>query len=73
MTERASRAYWNRPIWQLREQARKELAAEAIADRTGMSVALALLEVEARGGGRLIDTARHPKATLRTPLVGWKR
>jgi hypothetical protein len=73
ITERASRGYWHRPIWLLREQARKELAAEALADRTGMPLELALLEIEARGSGRLIDTAKHPDATLRAPLVGWKR
>jgi hypothetical protein len=73
MTERASRGYWHRRIWRLREQARKELAAEAIAEKTGMPLELALLEVESRGRGRLIDTAQHPQATLRTPLVGWRR
>jgi hypothetical protein len=72
MTERASRGYWHRPIWRLRDQARKELAAEAIAGRTGIPLELALLEIEARGRGRVIDTTQHPDATLRTPLVGWK-
>jgi hypothetical protein len=52
---------------------RPSSAAEAIAGGTGMPLELALLEVEARGRGRLIDTAQHPAATLRTPLVGRTR
>jgi hypothetical protein len=72
MTERASRGYWHAPIWQLREQARRELAAEALAHRTGWSVEVAALEVAARGPGRLIDTAKLDGATLRAPKVGWR-
>jgi hypothetical protein len=72
MTERASRGYWSAPIWQLREQARKELAAEALAHAKGWPLEVAMLDVEMRGRGRLIDTSVAPGATLRTPLVGWK-
>jgi hypothetical protein len=71
MTERASRGYWSRPIAQLRADARTELAAEALAARTGITRELALLELAARAPGRLIDTAKHPDAQLRTKLVGW--
>jgi hypothetical protein len=70
MTERASKGYWSEPIWKLRLQARRELAAEALAYRTGWPVELAALEVAARGPGRLIHTTVAEGATLRAPLVG---
>jgi hypothetical protein len=72
MTERASRAYWSTPIAQLRDVARAELAAEAIAHRTGLSVELAALELAARGPSHLIDTTKRDDAELRAPLVGWR-
>jgi hypothetical protein len=72
MTERGSRGYWHRPIHQLREQARRELAAEALAHAKGWPIEVALLEVEMRGRGRLIDTSKLAGAELRSPLVGWK-
>ena len=68
MTERSSRGYWSSPIVELREQAKRELAAEAIAHRQGIPVELAALEVELRGSGRLIDTRAIAGATLRESL-----
>lgn len=54
MTERASQGYWSPPgVEALRVQARSELAAEAIAWRTGVSIELAMLEVAARPPARL--------------------
>jgi hypothetical protein len=53
MTERSSKGYWSAPIAALRERARLELAAEALAWRTGMSLELAALEVAARPAANL--------------------
>jgi hypothetical protein len=72
MTERSSRGYWHRPIADLREQARRELTVEAIAHVHELPLELAELEVELRGPGRLIDTAKLDGATLRAPKVGWR-
>jgi hypothetical protein len=58
MTERASRGYWQRPIAELRAEARAELAAEAHAHRTGLPLELARLELAAREPGRLIEVRR---------------
>lgn len=67
-TERASLGYWSRPIAELREQARRELAVEAIAHRHELPLEVAELELALRGGGRLIDTRQRHGATLRESL-----
>jgi hypothetical protein len=72
MSERASRGYWSRPIAQLRDQARRELAVEAFAHRTGLPRELAELELELRGPSHVIDTAKRDGSELRAPLVGWR-
>jgi predicted YcjX-like family ATPase len=46
MVERHSQRYFARPIGELREQARAELAAEWIAERDGITLAEAALEVQ---------------------------
>ena len=48
MVGRPSKGYFVRPVVELREQARAELRAEAVAWRSGISVELAALEVAAR-------------------------
>jgi hypothetical protein len=53
MTERASRGYWHRPIAELRELARAELRAEALAWRARTSVELASLELAAAAPAKL--------------------
>ena len=58
MTERASQRYWSRPIAELRKQARAELAVEAHAWRTGMTLEVAALELAARPTARLVRTRR---------------
>lgn len=68
MTERASRGYWSRPIAELRELARGELAAEAHSWRTGMPVELAALEVAARSPGRLVEVRTLGDAAVVEPM-----
>jgi hypothetical protein len=74
MTERSSRGYWSTSIARLREQARAELAAEAHAHRTGMTVELAALDVAAREPARLIEVRQLGDAAVIEPLgeVGWR-
>jgi hypothetical protein len=72
MTERSSSAYWSRPIGELRLQARHELAAEALAERSGLPYAVASLEVASREPGRLIQTSRRGDSPLLVPHVAWK-
>jgi hypothetical protein len=68
MTERASRGYWAMPIAELRDQARRELAVEAHAHRTGLSLELSALEVELRGPVRLIEVRESAGASVIEPL-----
>jgi hypothetical protein len=68
MTERASRGYWHRPIAELRVQARRELAAEALAWRTGMPLELAALEVASRTPGEVVKVARRSGASVIEPM-----
>ncbi len=68
MTERPSRGYFGRPIAELREQARRELAVEAIAHRHGWPVELAELELAARPAGRVVGVRKRPGSELLEPL-----
>lgn len=68
MTERASKSYWHRPIAELRAEARAELAAEAHAHRTGLSIELARLDVVAREPARLIEVRTRPGSSVLEPL-----
>ena len=68
MTERHSRGYFHRPIAELREQARAELAAEAHAHRTGLPLELAALDVAARTPARLIEVRRLGDAAVVEPM-----
>lgn len=68
MTERSSRGYWHRPIAELRSIARAELAAEAIAWRSGVPVELAALEVASRPKAKLVRVRRAHGAEVVEPL-----
>jgi hypothetical protein len=54
MVSRPSKGYFHRPVAELREQARRELRAEAIAHRHGISLELAHLEVAAAPPARIV-------------------
>lgn len=54
MVSRPSKGYFHRPVAELREQARRELRAEAIAHKHGISLTLAHLEVEAAPPARIV-------------------
>jgi hypothetical protein len=68
MTERASKGYWSQPIAELRERARRELAAEAHAWRTGLPLEVAELEIAARAPGELMKVWERPFASVVEPL-----
>jgi hypothetical protein len=68
MTERASKGYWTRPVEELRRQARAELAAEAIAWRSGCPLELAERVVDDRGPVELRRVRSRPDATVVEPL-----
>jgi hypothetical protein len=67
MTERASLGYWHRPIAELRDLARAELRAEALAWRTGTSVELAALELAAAAPAKLRRVRSRPDRVLLDP------
>jgi hypothetical protein len=70
MTERASQReyrYWHRPIAELRAQARLELAAEAHAHRTGVTLEVAELDVAARQPSRLIEVRQRADSPVVEP------
>jgi hypothetical protein len=68
MTERPSKGYWSRPIAELREQARHELAVEAIAHRQEISRELAELELAARPAPGVIRVRRAEGAAVVEPV-----
>jgi hypothetical protein len=68
MTERASLGYWSTPIAELRERARRELAAEAIAWKHDVPLEVAELMLEQRGPIELRTVHRRPDATVVEPM-----
>jgi hypothetical protein len=68
MTERASAKYWHRPIAELRVEARKALAAEALAHRQEIPLELAAIEIASRPEPRLIEVRPRPDADVVEPL-----
>lgn len=68
MTERSSKGYWSSPVAELREVATKQLAAEALAHRTGLPLELAEREIELRAPARLIEVHEREGLAVVEPL-----
>lgn len=70
MTERSSRGYFGRPIAELREQARTELRAEAIAWAKNLPLEVAALELAARPEPRVVRVREATSARLLIEPLG---
>ena len=68
MVGRPSKGYFNRPVAELRTEAKAQLRAEAIAWREGISVELAGLEVAAESGEWVLERFEQTAGGL---LIPW--